>query len=65
MKAHTDDPVPVALMVYGVAPDKNIKQFSERRCVRGSLGIIEHGWLLLPKVFSIIEEAEKSRGSGP
>ncbi len=65
VKAHTDDPVPVALMVYGVAPDKNIKQFSERRCARGSLGIIEHGWLLLPKVFSIIEEAEKSRGTGP
>ncbi len=58
-RSHTDDPVPVALMIHGIQPDPNIKSFTERRCAKGSLGIIEHGWLLLPKVFSLIESREK------
>ena len=58
-RTHTDDPVPVALMIHGLQPDQNIRAFNERRCARGSLGIIEHGWELLPKVFSLISQVEK------
>jgi len=65
VKAHTDDPVPVALMVYGLKPDKGIRRFTEKMCAKGSLGVIEHGWLLLPKVFSIIREAEEKKGQHP
>ena len=52
-KAHTDDPVPVVLYIPGEKGD-GIKAFTEKYCSKGSLGIIEHGWNLLPKVFSLI-----------
>jgi len=48
-KAHTDDPVPVAVHVPGVEPD-DVQKFTERECAKGRLGIIEHGWELLPRV---------------
>ena len=48
-RAHTDDPVPVAVHVPGVKPD-DVQKFTERECMRGRLGVIEHGWELLPRV---------------
>lgn len=47
VKAHTDDPVPVAFYMPGIEPD-GVSRFTERDCGKGSLGLIEHGWLLLP-----------------
>ncbi len=46
-KAHTGDPVPVMIRLPGVKPD-GVRRFTERECARGSLGVIEHGWELLP-----------------
>jgi 2,3-bisphosphoglycerate-independent phosphoglycerate mutase len=48
-RAHTDDPVPVALYTPEIKPDA-VTKFTERDCARGDLGVIEHGWLLLPRV---------------
>lgn len=53
IRAHTDDPVPVALYAKGVEPD-NVDKFSEKACKNGKLGLIEHGWLLLPKVLRLL-----------
>lgn len=54
-KRHTDDPVPVLIYIPGINGD-GISRFSERDCKNGSLGIIEHGWKLLPIVFSFINK---------
>lgn len=51
-KAHTGDPVPVALRLPGLKPD-GIKRFTERECSKGSLGVIAHGWELLPKFMEL------------
>lgn len=58
VKTHTDDPVPVALMAPGLEPD-NVDEFTEKKCLKGRLGIIDHGWLLLPKVLEITGLARK------
>lgn len=52
-KAHTDDPVPVVLMHEKLQPD-GARAFTERLCASGSLGFVEHGWELLPKVLSLL-----------
>ncbi|MGC9181886.1 alkaline phosphatase family protein [Thermogladius sp.] len=49
--AHTDDPVPVVFNAEGVAPD-DVDAFTERKCARGRLGVYEHGWQLLPDLYS-------------
>ena len=51
--AHTDDPVPVALYYPGVEPD-NVDSYTEKKCLKGRLGLFEHGWLLLPRIVGII-----------
>jgi len=53
VKAHTDDPVPVALMHEGVEPD-GVGKLTEKECAGGRLGTIEHGWELLPRVLEIL-----------
>jgi len=50
-KAHTDDPVPVAFWAPGVEPD-SVEKFTERGCLKGSLGVYEHGWMLLPDIIA-------------
>ena len=52
-RSHTDDPVPVALYVPGKKGD-GISRMSEKECRKGTLGILEHGWMLLPKVIDVI-----------
>ncbi len=54
VRAHTDDPVPVALYYRGVVGDEAMG-FTERECSKGSIGVVEHGWLLLGKVLRVIE----------
>lgn len=48
-RAHTDDPVPVAFYMPGVKPDA-VKKFTEKECLKGALGVLEHGWQLLPLI---------------
>ncbi len=53
--AHTDDPVPLALIAPNLEPDKTTK-LTERECsAKGELRTIEHGWELLPKVLKLIK----------
>ncbi|MEM2876439.1 MAG: alkaline phosphatase family protein [Candidatus Bathyarchaeia archaeon] len=47
LKTHSDDPIPFMVASKRIKPD-GIKKFCERECSKGSLGILEHGWLLLP-----------------
>ena len=54
IRAHSDDPVPVALMSPNIEPDE-VKKLTEKECSKGKLGIIEHGWELLPKVLDLIK----------
>jgi len=54
IKTHTDDPVPFILAWRKIKPD-GIQRFTEIECKeKGSLGIIEHGHELLPKIFRIL-----------
>lgn len=48
-KSHTDDPVPVAFYMPGIKPD-SVEKFTEKDCARGALGIVKHGWELLPRL---------------
>jgi len=49
VKAHTGDPVPVVLYVPGQKADA-VRRLTEKECAKGELGVIEHGWELLPLV---------------
>ncbi len=55
-KAHTDDPVPVLVYIPGIGGD-GIERFTEKDCRNGSLGLIEHGWHLLPMVVKMMRKA--------
>ncbi len=55
IRAHSDDPVPVALMSPNIEPDE-VKKLTEKECSKGKLGTIEHGWELLPKVLELIRK---------
>ena len=55
LKVHSDDPIPFMIAYKKLEPD-NIKEFSERECMKGSLGIIEHGWELLPMIMKMIRK---------
>ncbi len=55
VKAHTDDPVPV-ILAYGKLEPDPVERFSEKECYeKGSLGVIEHGYQLLPLVIEKIK----------
>jgi 2,3-bisphosphoglycerate-independent phosphoglycerate mutase len=55
LKVHSDDPIPFMIAYEKLEPD-NIKEFSERECMKGSLGVIEHGWELLPMIMKMIRQ---------
>ncbi len=50
-KAHTDDPVPIALWIPGMEPDQ-VTRYTEKECLKGKLGVYEHGWLMLPDIIT-------------
>jgi len=54
-KTHTDDPVPLALYAPNLKPD-GVAKFTEKECSKGSLGIFEHGWEMLPKILKIVRK---------
>lgn len=55
-KGHSDDPVGLMLYVPGLEGD-GLNSFDEENCSRGSLGVFEHGWELLPMVLSTVRRA--------
>ena len=59
VKSHTDDPVPLVVAARWVKPD-GIDRFTERECAKGTLGVIPHGWLILPRALSVLREASKT-----
>ena len=52
-KSHSDDPVPLLIVGGDVEPD-NTTNFSEKECAKGSLGLIEKGTKLVPKLRSLL-----------
>ncbi len=51
-KGHSDDPVPVLVAGGSLKPDGS-QRFSESQAKRGSLGTIEHGWMLMSRLIAI------------
>jgi 2,3-bisphosphoglycerate-independent phosphoglycerate mutase len=54
LKVHSDTPVPV-LISGGNVNDEKIGKFSERNCQNGSLGIIAHGYELMPELMRLLK----------
>jgi 2,3-bisphosphoglycerate-independent phosphoglycerate mutase len=54
LKSHSDDPVPL-LISGGKMMSDGIERFSEKECLRGSLGILEKGILLMPLLIKAIK----------
>ena len=49
LKAHSDSPVP--FIFYNPSNKADLlKKFSEKECMKGSFGVIQHGYLLLDKL---------------
>jgi 2,3-bisphosphoglycerate-independent phosphoglycerate mutase len=57
LKAHSDDPVPLLISGNGIEDDK-VKKFSEKACEKGSLGVLEHGSELMPKLMSFLKRKD-------
>jgi len=55
LKAHSDDPVPILISGNNIKGD-NISKFSEKECKKGSLGVLEHGAKLMPKLISFLKK---------
>jgi len=54
LRSHSDDPVPVLISGNGIEDDK-VEKFSEKACRRGSLGVLEHGSELMPKLMRFLQ----------
>ena len=54
LKVHSDTPVPVLISVDSSDGD-GVSKFSERECEKGSLGLIDCGWKLMPKLMEILK----------
>jgi len=55
LKNHSDDPVPILVSGNKIKADK-VQKFSEKECRKGSLGILEHGTELMPKLISFLKK---------
>jgi 2,3-bisphosphoglycerate-independent phosphoglycerate mutase len=55
LKVHSDTPVPV-LISGGKIQDDKISKFSERECKKGSLGVIDRGCELMPKLMGLLRK---------
>lgn len=55
LKVHSDTPVPV-LISGGKVSSEGANKFSERNCEKGSLGVIEHGYELMPKLMELLKK---------
>jgi len=55
LKVHSDTPVAV-LVSGGNVKDEKIGKFSERTCKNGSLGVLDHGYELMPKLMELLKK---------
>jgi len=55
--AHSDDPVPLLISGNDIKGDK-VEKFSEKECKRGSLGVLAHGWELMPKLMAFLKRKD-------
>ncbi len=56
LKVHSD--TPVALLISGgKIKGDNLQKFSERDCKNGSLGTLDHGYELMPKLMALLKNA--------
>ncbi len=54
LRTHSDDPVPLLITGNKIESD-DVKRFSEKDCKRGSLGILEQGTELMPKLMCFLK----------
>jgi 2,3-bisphosphoglycerate-independent phosphoglycerate mutase len=54
LKVHSDTPVPV-LISGGKITDETAGKFSERNCANGSLGVLNRGCELMPKLMELLK----------
>ncbi len=55
LKVHSDTPVPVLISGGGIKKDGGSK-FSEKECSHGSLGVLDHGYELMPKLMRLLKK---------
>jgi 2,3-bisphosphoglycerate-independent phosphoglycerate mutase len=55
LKVHSDTPVPL-LISGGKIKDDKISKFSERECKNGSLGVLDRGCDLMPKLMELLRK---------
>jgi 2,3-bisphosphoglycerate-independent phosphoglycerate mutase len=55
LKVHSDTPVPVIISGGAVADNKAVK-FSEKNCAEGSLGTLDFGYELMPKLMGLLNK---------
>jgi 2,3-bisphosphoglycerate-independent phosphoglycerate mutase len=54
LKVHSDTPVPL-LISGGSVKGENISKFCERECKKGSLGTLDYGYELMPKLMQLLK----------
>lgn len=57
LKTHSDDPVPLLICGKGIEKD-NVTNFSEKECRNGSLGLLQRGDKLMPKLIGFFKRAQ-------
>ncbi|MCW4009356.1 MAG: alkaline phosphatase family protein [Candidatus Bathyarchaeota archaeon] len=55
LKVHSDTPVPV-LLSGGPITDEPTSKFSEKSCAKGSLGTLDYGYQLMPKLMDLLNK---------
>ncbi|MEM2098765.1 MAG: alkaline phosphatase family protein [Candidatus Bathyarchaeia archaeon] len=55
LKVHSDTPVPI-LVAGGKIQGGNPSKFCERNCQNGALGLLEHGYELMPKLMAMLKK---------
>ena len=55
LKVHSDTPVPVLISGGKVVGDGRAIKFSEKECTKGSIGTIEQGCELMPKLMELLK----------
>jgi 2,3-bisphosphoglycerate-independent phosphoglycerate mutase len=58
LKVHSDTPVPVLISGDHVCGDGKAVKFCEKECAKGSLGTIERGCELMPKLMELLKKQE-------
>ncbi|HUT16732.1 MAG TPA: alkaline phosphatase family protein [Acidobacteriota bacterium] len=55
LKVHSDTPVPLLISGDKIKDDK-VSKFSERECKNGSLGVLDYGYKLVPKLMELLRK---------